>query len=302
MHCLVTGGSGYLGRALIPALRERSVAVHALAHRDTELPLVDTVLRGDLSDPARAVPLNGVDAVVHLASIAHQRADAQSYRRLNVDGTVALARQALDAGVERFIFVSSVKAHGASASVAGDDGDLDYGRSKLLAEQALQTVCAGSTMRLFVVRPALIYDTELTGHLQWLQRWVSLGLPRPPAGGARSMIGRRDLVALLVALLQTDEVLPQPLTATDGQQYSTRRLYAALEQALAQRFRLPAPPAAAWRFAAALTDRLRGEPLGALWQRLAGEECYEGDDLSRFLNAAPQTFEAVLGLADGEAR
>lgn len=309
MHCLVTGGSGYLGRALMPALRQRSVRVHALAHRDADLPMADTVVRGDLSDPARAVPLDGIDVVVHLAGIAHQRADARAYRRLNVDGTVALARQAVNAGVERFIFVSSVKAQRASAQTGGDEADrdydlgydLDYGTSKLLAEQALQEVCAGSAMRLFIVRPALIYDTELTGHLQWLQRWVSLGLPRPPAGGARSMVGRADLVALLVALLRTDVTLAQPVIATDGQQYSTRRLHAALVRASGRNVRLPSPPAASWRFAAACVDRLRGEPVGALWQRLTGEERYEGDDLSGFLNAAPQTFEEVLGLRQEDA-
>ena len=296
MHCLVTGGSGYLGRALIPALRSRQIGVRALAHSDADLPPVDDVVRADLAAPDGTLPVEGVDAVIHLAGIAHQRADAAAYRRVNIDGTVALAREALEAGVERFLFVSSVKAQGASPDSA-EPSFPDYGSSKLLAEQALQALCADTPMRLIIVRPALVYDGELTGHLRWLQRWVSLHMPRPPAGGERSMIGRGDLIEILVALLHSGDEAPGHLTVTDGQRYSTRRLHEALAQASGRRSPLPSPPAALWRFAAAILDRLRGEEPGSLWERLAGDECYVSDDLTRLLARPPRTFEQVLAQA-----
>lgn len=267
--------------------------MRALAHSDADLPPVDDVVRADLAAPDGPLPVKDVDAVIHLAGIAHQRADADTYRRVNIDGTVALARQALEAGVRRFLFVSSVKAQGPAPDSA-DRSPLDYGGSKLLAEEALQALCADTPMRLIIVRPALVYDAELTGHLRWLQRWVSLHMPRPPAGGERSMIGRGDLIEILIALLRIDGELPGFLTVTDGQRYSTRRLHEALAQAAGRRFRLPSPPTALWRFGGGVLDRLRGEVPGSLWQRLTGDECYVSDDLTRFLAQPPRSFEQVL--------
>jgi UDP-glucose 4-epimerase len=112
-----------------------------------------------------------------------------------------------------------------------------------------------------------------------LRRWVEHRLPRPPAGGARSMIARADLVRLLVVLAGDTSPQPAPVIATDGEVYSTRRMHAALCRAVQRSPVLPSPPRAAWQFAASLRDRLQGLPAGSTWDRLVGDECYQSQGL-----------------------
>jgi nucleoside-diphosphate-sugar epimerase len=234
-------------------------------------------LRCDLACDADRLPLDGIDVLFHLAGIAHQRAEASSYQRINVEASLTLARRAAAAGVNRFVFVSSVKAAGAEPSSGSDNPDptvSDYARSKASAEAGLRSICRDSDMQLVILRPALIYSRDALGHLQWLRRWAQWRLPAPPAGGGRSMVARDDVVRLLLELTDPARDVPSLITLTDGEVYSTRRMYEAFCRAEGYGFILPSPPVAVWRLAAAAFDRLRGDPPGALWERLQGEERY----------------------------
>lgn len=305
IRCLVTGASGFVGSSLVATLAQRGFAVDAVCHRGIAPSAAVTVQRADLADDAASVDFSGIDTVFHLAGVAHQNADADLYRRLNIEATIDIAQGAAAAGVRCFVFVSSVKAqafdppephvHIPLSTASG--GELDYGRSKWEAETALKARFAAGSMQLLIVRPALVYSAEAPGHLGLLRRWTALRLPRPPRGGCRSMIALDDLVRLLTLLPERDWAgAVVDLTITDGECYTTRRLHDAVCRASGKRPLLPSPPGIVWRASCAVVDRLRGQPAGSTWQRLAGEERYRshGLDVCRF--SPKLTFESSLGL------
>lgn len=314
MQCLVTGATGYLGRALTPALLSAGHAVIGQCATEAPTDIALPMLRRDFRAGAAGLVPDGTDCVLHLAGIAHQAAAPADYYLINVAATLELARDARARGVRRFVFVSSVKAEAATAAglractgaavtqgsggdTAPADGGCDYAGSKAAAEAGLRELCADGAMELIIVRPALVYSVDAPGHLRLLRRWAEFRLPRPPAGGARSMIARDDLVRLLVLL--TTAPLPDvsPLVASDGEVYSTRRLHAALCRALQRRPWLPSPPAGLWRLAATLRDRLQRLPPGSTWERLAGDERYPSRGLAELHFRPTLTFERSLGLA-----
>ncbi|MEM1188626.1 MAG: NAD-dependent epimerase/dehydratase family protein [Pseudomonadota bacterium] len=299
MHCLVTGASGYIGEALVGALLKRDCRVTAhLGRRPTPAPSDRRLLEmhGELGDIGTR-SLQGVDCVFHLAAIAHQGAGAVAYRRVNVDASLALARRALEAGVARFVFFSSVKAALARSPAAEE---LDYAASKALAEEQLAVLCREASMRLVIVRPALVYGGSEKGNLMLLDRWVRWHLPRPPVGGARSLIARSDVVDLALRLLDsTEEETPSTVVLSDGEAYTTRRLHLALCRALDRHPWFPSPPLFAWRAACGLVDALRRAPRGASWRRLAGEELYSSKGLKQLGFVPRHSFESALGLGNG---
>lgn len=310
VRCLVTGASGFLGRALVPALSEAGFELTAQYHRGLAPAGVAgaEALRCALPEGLDRLSLNDVDVVYHLAGIAHQQADEQAYRRVNLDASVALAQRALDAGVRRFIFVSSVKAaqlsvntvrSSTSATVGSETNAvsavaIDYARSKALAEQQLHALCRDTAMQLVVVRPALIYAARSPGHLRWLRRWAELRLPELPVGGARSMIARDDLVRLLILLATAEIDSPMQLTVTDGERYSAARLHRAFVAALGRPPLVKRLPRWVWASAASALDFVRGEPQGTTWHRLAGDEIFESEGLDALGFSPRYRFESTL--------
>lgn len=234
--------------------------------------------------------LANIDVVYHLAGIAHQRAQADAYERLNVRATLQLAQQAAAAGVPLFVFLSSVKAQQGTAS-AGQDL---YAASKARAEQALIEACASGPMELVIVRPALVYGAGVKGNLAALARAVAHGMPRPPAAGARSMVSVTDLARAL--RLAAERRPPDPgdatWTVTDGESYSTQRLYDALSRALGREPGRAWLPLWCWRLAAGLQDLLTRSTQGSHYARLFGSEQYDGSRFGADFGWTPtETFE-----------
>ena len=142
------------------------------------VPGCEPVVIGDINaGTGWSTALAGVDAVVHLASRTHKTDDA-AHRRLNFDGSARLARDALDAGVQVFVYMSSIKVNGECSTVnaqgvptrfTGDDTPhpiTNYGYSKWQAEQVLHGILHGTAMRLVVLRPPLVYGPGQKGNLQ----------------------------------------------------------------------------------------------------------------------------------------
>lgn len=296
-RCLVTGASGYIGRALVPALVAAGHVVRAQRHRaDVPGPAQESFC-ADLSQGFPESALEDIDTVFHLAGLAHSRETPAAYRTINVEATVSLARAAMAAGVRRLVFLSSVKAALAAAAPATAD---DYARSKADAETALLSLAQGGAMDVFIVRPALVYGGEHGGYLRWLERWVQAHLPAPPEGGERAMVAREDLVRLLVMLQQACLASPATLTLTDGQSYSAQRLHRALCDARGLRPWLPSPPPAVWKLACRVGDLVSGQAAGASWRRLQGAEPHRGTDLDALLGFRIQrSFEDVVRGAGG---
>jgi len=256
MRILVTGASGFVGAILCRELVARGHAVRAAVRRAgspgaappelQQVPIPDIAAEFD-----RRALLDGVDAVVHLAAIAHRSGSLEEeLRQVNVDGTVRLAEAA--AGfVRRFVFLSSVKVHGEDSG-GGTYGEADalrpedsYGRSKLEAERALTGIAARSGMELVLIRPPLVYGPGVRANFLRLLRWVDSGLPLPFA----SVHNRRSLIYLgnlvdAIARCAEHPAARGPFLVSDEETVSTPDLVSRIARALGRPARLlPAPPA-----------------------------------------------------------
>jgi UDP-N-acetyl-alpha-D-quinovosamine dehydrogenase len=305
VKCLVTGATGFVGSALCAGLRARGDELVAWSRSGAAL--------AD-GTPTQAVELGaaftlppGLDSICHLAGVAHQQAPAAAYQRVNVEGSLALARAALAAGVGHFLFVSSVKAMGpppADGSPRHEDmlqPPVDpYGASKLAAEQGLRALCRDSGMALTILRPPLVYGPDPRGNLRLLARGARRGLPRPPAGGARSMIGLDDLTRLLLDLLHRPPAGQHTWIVTDQQRYSARDIYDAFCRARGRKPRPTWLPAAGWVLACEALDRLRRRPVGTTRDKLFGSELYDSSALTRDTGWRPrqQLADVVAQMVD----
>jgi len=208
MRVFVTGVSGFIGRSLAPALKARGHEV--------------------------GFAIDGCDAVVHLANIAHAAVDPVDLRRVNVDGTRQQAEQAVAAGVRRFVYLSSAKA------ATPDDA---YGRAKLAAEQALAHI---SGVEVVVLRPPLVYGPGVKANFLALMRAVSRGWPLPFGSieNRRSLLYVGNLCDAIIHCLETPQAAGRMYFLSDGAPVSTPGLCRALGNALGRSARLvPFPPA-----------------------------------------------------------
>jgi UDP-glucose 4-epimerase len=271
---LVTGASGFIGRAVVAAFAKDGRAVRAAVRRPPQPAFaagVDTVQHPDLAQSFDWQPLlDGVDQVVHLAGIAHTGgADASLYDRVNRQATALLAKAAAQAGVNRFVFVSSVRAQsGPAADHALSERDPPapsdpYGRSKLAAEAA---VCA-SGVPFIVLRPVLLYGPGVKGNFALLARAASSRLPLPlkDFNNRRAMLGIDNFISALAFVLSTPAAVGETyLVADPGMPPRLADVIATLRQAQNRRaLLLPLPP-----HYLEMPLRLFGR--GDIWDRFGG--------------------------------
>jgi len=239
MRVVVTGASGFIGQALCNAL---GAAGHSAAPID---------LRS-------GVKLDGGDAVVHLAGIAHRAGVAEAdYQRVNVDLAAEVGRAAAAAGM-RMIYMSSVKVHGdaspapltEASPLAPRDG---YARSKARAEDALRALAG---LHLWVLRPVLVYGPGVRANFRALLRALSSGVPLPLAGidNRRSFLYAGNLCDAVLRVLQSGRAATYLLS--DGEALSTPQLCTRLAAAMGRDARLFRWPACLLPGAAALTTSL----------------------------------------------
>jgi nucleoside-diphosphate-sugar epimerase len=235
---LLTGATGYLGRALCAAFRTRGVTVRVAGRRAPEGWEHDWGFY-DLDSPSMPSEtlFRDVTCVVHCGGLAHRLATRTDYERANVHATSQLADAAGRMGVPHFLFISSLNTVPNAAQLADGDASLypeptdGYAASKWQAEIALGAICQRHEQALTIIRPALIYDKELTANLArlcQLMRWWPATLP---AVGSRCLISRPDLVNLIIdrAVRSLPGTTPSTVLAvTDGQQYDAARISAAL--------------------------------------------------------------------------
>lgn len=252
---LVTGATGFVGTALCKQLRARGIAVTGAVRKDAQTGQVGI---GDLGgDTDWRAALAGCDAVVHLAARVHVMSDTdadplRAYREVNVEATLNLARQAVLAGVRRFVFVSSVKVNGEAtkrAPFAADDVPAPcdpYGQSKLEAERALQQLARETGLEVVIVRPPLVYGPGVKANFLNLMRLVKFGVPLPFGAirNRRSMVALDNLVDLLIVCIRHPAAAGGTFMVSDGHDLSSGELVRMIANAVGKRFPLfPVPPA-----------------------------------------------------------
>jgi len=269
MRILVTGASGFVGTALLPALRERGHVVRVALRRTVAGLGDEQVMVGDLGpDTDWREAVAGVDAVVHLAARVHVMHESSSdplaeFVRANVDGSLALARAASAAGVRRFVYLSSIKVNGEGTNGApfterAAPAPVDpYGESKARAEASLRALEREAGLEVVVLRPPLVYGPGVKANFLQLMHWVDRGMPLPfgSVHNRRSLVFVGNLADALVACCEHPAAAGRTFLVCDGNDLSTRDLIERLAVALGRPARLVPLPARLLQLAAMLTGR-----------------------------------------------
>ena len=253
---LVTGATGFVGSALVDKLvGHANYTLRATVRQQTHQvgASVDVVPVSDLTvDTDWGTALQGIDVVVHAAARVHVMNDGatdplEEYRRINVEGTLNLARQAVDAGVKRFLFISSIKVNG-EATLSGQPFKADdvsipvdpYGISKLEAELGLKQIAEETGLEVVIIRPPLVYGPGVKGNFQSMIRWVGKGIPLPLGSihNHRSLVGLDNLVDFITTCIDHPAAANQTFLVADGEDLSTTELLRRLANAMGKSVRL----------------------------------------------------------------
>lgn len=282
---LVTGATGFVGSIFVRVAAQKGWRLRAFSRQRRVNTAGVEWISGDLLDPCGIAGIcDGVDVVVHAAGYAHAAADAEIHWHVNFEAVRQLYHCAAGAGVRRFVFISSVKAGGAHPRRCLDEESKlepedPYGRAKRAAEDWLFEQVPGGGPEVVVVRPALVYGPGVKGNLAAMLRWIDKGLfpPVPETGNHRSMVDVRDLAAAVVGAMEQREAAGRIFIISDGEAYSTRRIYEAMCRVLGQRPRRGLP-----------VTLLRGlGRAGDLVQRVSGGRFpYNSEVASRLLDSA----------------
>ena len=312
MKALVTGGNGFVGDAVWRRLNAMSSvqAVRSVRRADAFTD-AGAVIVGDLcAQTDWSIALAGVDAVVHAAARVHVMAETTTnpvdeFRRVNVQGTLSLARQAAAAGVRRFVFVSSIKVNGEATQpghpFTPDDVPApldDYGVSKMEAENGLREIAGQTGMELVIIRPPLVYGAGVKANFAAMMRWLRRGIPLPLGAihNQRSLVALDNLVDLIVTCLTHPAAANQTFLVSDGEDVSTSELLRRMGRAMGRPARLIPVPASWLKLAAAMV----GKPDVA--QRLCGSLQVDIEKTRRLLGwTPPLSLDEGLRRAAGSA-
>ena len=336
MRILVTGANGFVGKSLCRSLLADGCSVlRALRCGDATLPEgIETAVVGDIgpdTDWRFALTPGGngesVDAVVHLAARVHVMRDGAAdplaeFRKVNVEGTLNLARQAAVAGVRRFVFLSSVKVNGEGFPHPGtepphpgppprggrewsggergvyDEADAPapqdaYAVSKWEAEQGLAAIAQETGMEVVVLRPPLVYGPGVGGNFLRLLRLVERGVPLPlgAVDNRRSLLYLGNLVDAIALCLAHSAAANRTYLVSDGEDISTSDLIRKLAAQMGRRARLLPVPAALLEWGGRLVGK------GAEAQRLLGSLAVDSGRIRSELGWRPP-FTLDEGLAE----
>lgn len=296
LRILVTGATGFVGRHVLTSLLNDGVEVYTAGRTAPELS-DDCASRhffvpdiGPDSDWSEA--LTDIDVVVHLAGLAHiQHSTGQAGRQfevVNTLGTERLARDALAAGVKRFVFVSSIAVYGCNSGAELEhQGVLSpvnaYGRSKAEAEKKLLDMLVDSDCGLVIVRPPLVYGPEAPGNFGALEKLVRTGIPLPLASvdNARSFLSVWNLAEFIKLCCFHDDASGHRFLVKDDRDLSTPELISLIARSAGATARLFPFPVALLKILAKLSGKY------GIYEKLCGSLVINDSHARNLLDWSP---------------
>jgi nucleoside-diphosphate-sugar epimerase len=272
MLVALTGSTGFIGQYLLRELPKRGHRLRVLLRRPAIVPAeASSAVIGDLTRPRNmSAALEGVDAVIHSAGLAHGMSGVpeDDYRVLNTEATIGLARAAGRAGVKRFIFLSSIRAQcGPSADTVQTEAMAPqptdaYGKSKLAAERGL----AELDIDWVALRAVLVYGPGVKGNMARLMRLARSPYPLPlgACGARRSLLALENLTSAIEVTLASSGPLRRPLIVADDEPLTIAEMIAAMRQGLGRAPMTPPVPDALLR------GLLHALGRDEIYQRLSG--------------------------------
>lgn len=279
---LITGATGFVGSSLIRRLMANQLSVVAAVRvKPKNWTLRCPILEiGDFRASSNlSFALAGVHSVVHAAARVHIMNDKSvdaltEFRKVNVAGTMNLARQAALAGVKRFLFISSIKVNGEqtnfecpfTASQIPSPSD-PYGVSKYEAEMELRALSEETGMEVVIIRSPLVYGPGVKANFLSIMKWLQMGVPLPLGGvtkNLRSFVFIDNLIDLIVTCISHPAAANQIFLVSDDKDLSTSALLEKMAIVMGRPSRLFPVPAVL----ISIGTRLIGRP--DIYQRLCG--------------------------------
>jgi nucleoside-diphosphate-sugar epimerase len=280
MKIALTGSTGFIGKELIIKLGNKTAEVIQFGRSEDNHNNPDYIyINGIDSSSLFNLSDHKCDVLIHCAARVHIMDDSstsplEDFREVNTYGTLNLAQQAADAGVKRFIFISSIKVNGESTELGlpfkPDDTFIPsdpYGLSKYEAEIGLSKIAEKTGMEVVIIRPPLVYGPGVKANFASMMKWMNKGLPLPLGGikgNKRSLVSVSNLVDLIVTCIDSPNAANQIFLVSDDDDVSTSQLLANIAVALDAPNRL-LPISSSWFTLAA---KLIGKP--DISQRLCG--------------------------------
>lgn len=269
MKVIVTGASGFVGQKLCSVLEEAGCEIVPVfrARQPDGVKRIRNAVFGKIINATSnwANELNNVEVVIHLAARVHvmhggEVNDLARFREINVEGAKSLAKQAAQSGVNRFIFLSSVKVNGEETSdrpfyfdQAPNPRD-SYSLSKMEAEVALREIEETTNMEVVIIRPPLVYGPGVKGNLLALVKLIRKGVPLPfgAVDNRRDLVSIYNLCDLIRVCVQHPAAPGNTFLVSDNESMSTAELIQYIAKGLNRRARLFSIPIWALKFAAGL--------------------------------------------------
>jgi len=282
VRILITGATGFVGKPLLVEVYDSGHEVIAAARECTQI-FPEKIEQFKITDLSQEIDwgnaLQGVDVVIHVAARAHVMNDdaidpLAEFRKVNTFATLCLARQATEAGVTRFVFISSIGVNGNKNTQPFTESDIPnpqepYAVSKYDAEEELLALAKITEMEVIIIRPPLVYGPNAPGNFGSLMKWMNKGVPLPfgAVHNKRSLVALDNLVSFIVHCAdytKTPQAANQIFLISDGEDVSTTELLQKVAKAFGEKSLLLPVPVSLMTFVAKLlgkqsvTDRLFG--------------------------------------------
>jgi len=252
MKILVTGATGFIGHNLCRALSDNNHETIAVTRETVKTKKNITFIQKVIAkDTDWEGALKDVDIVIHLAGRAHvmhedSETPYQAYAEINIDATKHLAQQAALNGVERFIFLSSIKVNGEWTDLAAfneidkPQPEDDYGKTKYEAEKFLNNIAKETGMEVVIIRPPLVYGLGVKANFKRLIQLTQFNIPLPfgSVTNKRSLIYIGNLIDFIILCISHPEAANQIFLISDDEDVSTTQLIKYIKAASGKRFLL----------------------------------------------------------------